>query len=103
MILSYSIRLYQLLKQYQKVGKREITILALKEYLHIEKEYQKYSHFKEKVLKVTYNEINKSADISFDFEEIKKGRRVNSIKFYISTNQKRMETLPKYILFVGNH
>ena len=37
------------------------------------------------------NEINKSADISFDFEEIKKGRRVNSIKFYISTNQKRME------------
>ncbi len=88
---SYSIRLYQLLKQYQKIGKREITVLALKEYLHIEKEYQKYSHFKEKVLKVTYNEINKSADISFDFEEIKKGRRVNSIKFYISTNQKQIE------------
>ncbi|MCX4361431.1 MAG: replication initiation protein [Mucispirillum schaedleri] len=88
---SYSIRIYQLLKQYQKIGMREIEVLMLKEYLQIENQYAKYSHFKEKVINVAYNEINKNTDISFTFEEIKKGRKVDKIKFYITANKKKSE------------
>lgn len=84
---SYSIRIYQFLKQYQRMGIREVSLLALKEYLRIEKEYAMYAHFKAKVLNVAYDEINKNADISFKFEEIKKGRKVDKIKFYISNKK----------------
>lgn len=84
----YSIRIYQLLKQYQKIGVREIEVLMLKEYLQIGNQYAKYSHFKEKVINIAYNEINKNTDISFTFEEIKKGRKVDKIKFYITANKK---------------
>lgn len=83
----YSIRMYQLLKQYQKIGVREIELLVLKRYLQIEKQYERYSHFKEKVINVAYDEINKNADISFTFEEIKKGRKVDRIRFYITSNK----------------
>lgn len=88
----YSIRIYQLLKQYQKIGVREIEVLMLKEYLQIGNQYAKYSHFKEKVINVAYNEINKNTDISFTFEEIKKGRKVDKIKFYITANKKENES-----------
>lgn len=84
---NYSIRIYQLLKQYMRIGARELTISTLKEYLQIEKQYERYSHLKEKVLNVAYDEINKNADISFKFEEIKKGRKVDKIKFYISNKK----------------
>jgi len=89
---SYSIRIYQLLKQYQKIGVREIEVLMLKEYLQIGNQYAKYSHFKEKVINIAYNEINKNTDISFTFEEIKKGRKVDKIKFYITANKKENES-----------
>lgn len=88
----YSIRIYQLLKQYQKIGVREIEVLMLKEYLQIGNQYAKYSHFKEKVINIAYNEINKNTDISFTFEEIKKGRKVDKIKFYITANKKENES-----------
>lgn len=93
----YSIRMYQLLKQYQKIGVREIELLVLKKYLQIEKQYERYSHFKEKVINVAYDEINKNADISFTFEEIKKGRKVDKIRFYITSNNKHIksESTPK--------
>ena len=92
----YSIRMYQLLKQYQKIGVREIELLVLKKYLQIEKQYERYSHFKEKVINVAYDEINKNADISFTFEEIKKGRKVDRIRFYITSNKHmELEDVPK--------
>lgn len=91
----YSIRIYQLLKQYQKIGVREIELLVLKEYLQIEKHYAKYSHFKEKVINVAYDEINKNSDISFTFEEIKKGRKVDRIRFYVTSKHAKLENVPE--------
>lgn len=70
---------------------REIEVLMLKEYLQIGEQYAKYSHFKEKVINIVHNEINKNTDISFTFEEIKKGRKVDKIKFYITANKKENE------------
>jgi plasmid replication initiation protein len=85
---TYSFRLYELLKQYEGIGSRLITIENLRVGLDIEKEqYPKYSNLKQKVINVAQNEINSKTDIAFDFEEIKTGRKVISIRFYIKTNK----------------
>lgn len=86
----YSIRMYQLLKQYDKIGKRDIFLDELKEYFQVKEEYKKYSNFKQKVLNVSQKEINNLSDILFKYEEIKKGRKVDKIRFYITSN-KHME------------
>jgi plasmid replication initiation protein len=82
---SYSIRIYELMKQYQNIGKRVLAIEALKTMLGIEAgEYQRYNHFKEKVILVAYREINEKTDINFDFKEIKLSRKVNELEFTIT-------------------
>jgi plasmid replication initiation protein len=48
----YSVRLFELLKQYQKIGKRRFELDELKSLLSIEpNEYALYGHFKERVIK----------------------------------------------------
>ncbi|MGV8027396.1 MAG: RepB family plasmid replication initiator protein [Anaerolineaceae bacterium] len=84
----YSIRIYELLKQYQSIGKRTITIELLKNMLRIgPKEYVLYGHFKDRVLNVAYKEINEKTDIAFEFREKKLGRKVNEIEFVIDKKE----------------
>lgn len=84
---AYSIRIYELLKQYETIGSRTIEIEKLREYLGISKElYPKYSNFKQKVLKTSQDELFQNADIQFNYEEIKKSRKVDKLKFLIQKN-----------------
>lgn len=88
---TYSFRFYELLKQYLKVGERTFIINDLKLKLDIgEKEYPKYANLKQKVIKVAVSEINKFTDLHIDFEEIKTGRKVTGVKFYIKYNEKNI-------------
>lgn len=80
----YSIRIYELLKQYQKIGKREILLSELKQMVGAN--YIKYSHFKSKVLEVAQKDLRENSDISFEYSEIKKSRKVELIKFKIFQN-----------------
>ena len=84
---NYSCRIYELLKQYEKIGSRTLSIEALRTMFCIEpQEYKLYGDFKRKVLLQAQKEINvEKTDISFDFTEIKTGRKVTSIKFYIKS------------------
>lgn len=92
----YSIRVYELLKQYERLKKRELTIQNLRDLLGIEKDkYKQYGHFKNKVLLVAQNEINKKTDIRFEFNEIKTSRKVTSIEFVISSNNKKIKSIGK--------
>lgn len=87
---SYSFRLYELLKQYEKLGNRLITIDDLRSVLDIDtSQYPKYANLKQKVINVAVTEINSKTDlyINPDFEEIKTGRKVTSIKFSIRQNK----------------
>ena len=85
----YSIRIYELLKQFEKVGNRIIDLNKLRELFQIESEkYKKYNDFKRFVLLQSQKELKEKTDISFDFEEIKTGRKVTScIRFYIYPNK----------------
>jgi len=80
---SYSIRIYELLKQYEKIGKREFETDKLKELLGITNEYKRFYDFERYVLKVAKVEINEKTDIWIDYEKIKEGRRIGKIKFII--------------------
>jgi len=79
----YSIRLYELLKQYEKFKKRTFNVDDLKEILQVHENYPLYGNFKQKVLNVAKEELAAKTDISFTFEEIKNGRKVEKIQFNI--------------------
>lgn len=78
----FSIRLYELLKQYETIGSREFLLTNLREIVGINPdEYPLYGNFKAKVLKVAQKELRAKTDLAFDFEEIKIGRSVGKIRF----------------------
>jgi plasmid replication initiation protein len=80
----YSIRLYELLKQYEPAGKRVIYIDDLRELISIPQGgYPLYADFKRRVLLQAEKEINQKTDITFTFKEIKESRRVIAIEFKI--------------------
>lgn len=79
----YSIRIYELLKQYEKIRKRKFEVNALKEFLGIGDKYRRFSNFESRILKIAKKEINKHTDIDIDYKKIKRGRRITHIKFSI--------------------
>lgn len=85
MTSSYSIRIYQLLKEYEKLSKRTFTVDELRDMLQVPISY-KYAQFKQKVLKIAELELVKHCDIYFEYDEIKQGRKVTEILFRIKKN-----------------
>ena len=83
----YSIRLYELLKQYEKVKERYIELDALRKILGIKpNEYKLYGNFKNKVLKKAEAELPEKTDLKFKYKEKKQGRKVVGIYFFIEPN-----------------
>ena len=83
----HAIRIYELLKQYEKIGERIISIDEIKNYCGIKKQLKQYCHFKKNVLLISQREINNKSDIQFTFEHMKESRKIVGIKFFISKNQ----------------
>ncbi|PGO44201.1 initiator RepB protein, partial [Bacillus thuringiensis] len=88
---TYAIRIYELLKQYEHIKERTISLENLRYYLDAIDVYPNYANFKQRVLKPSQKELNQKTDISFEFEEIKLGRKVQKIRFIIRS-QKRKDT-----------
>lgn len=87
----YSFRFYELMKQYETIGERTITIEEIKDLLMIDGEkYTKYSHLKAKVIQKSIEEINKYSDIKVNLEkEEKEGKKVVGLVFSINKNDYR--------------
>lgn len=85
----YSPRIYEILKcnEFKKQGYIEIEIEELRRLLRTEGMYHQYQDFKRKIILHTKKELKEKTDISFDFDEIKTGRKVTSLKFYIKSNK----------------
>lgn len=88
---SYAIKLYQLLAQYKTSGERTISITNLRYILGISnlKTYKLYGSIKQRILEISKREINKKTDLSISYLEIKKGRKVEAIKFKIEQRKKQ--------------
>ncbi|MCM3716588.1 replication initiation protein [Alkalihalobacillus oceani] len=80
---AYSIRIYELLKQYERIGERTFTLKRLREHIGAENIYPAYGNFKQRVLSRAQKELREKTDLSFEFEERKKGRSVQEIRFFI--------------------
>lgn len=81
---SYSINIYELLKQLENIGFRKIEISEFRELLSIPKSYQ-FVHIKELLEKVS-QDLEEHTDIKFNHTFIKTGRSFTHINFKILKN-----------------
>lgn len=80
-----SVRIYELLKQYESLEGRILDIEYMKRILEYDKEYPDFSNFHQWVIKPAVKEINKYTDIKITrYEKIKEGRKVTALHFFFS-------------------
>ncbi len=92
---AYSVRIYMLLKQYERIGEREFGLEEFREMLGIEKKkYAQFKDFRKWVLNQAKKEFDRRdengaalCDITFDLVTIREGRRISRLKFIIKRNQ----------------
>ena len=89
------LRMYEVLKQCEKIGYRIISIADLKGMLGIkESEYPQFKEFKRCVLEVCKKALAENTDISYAYEpHSKKGRKVHELKFTITKNKDYIDPL----------
>jgi plasmid replication initiation protein len=84
----YSVRLYELLKQYEKIGKRYFEIEELRLALGIEEgEYVLSKNFKNRVLEPAAKELPKKTDLKFSYKRRMRARRIVGYDFKISASK----------------
>ena len=90
---SYSLKLYEILKS--KVFKKGKTFEITLEELNglFLNPYAKYNDFKRNILEKCKVELKEKTDISFEYEEIKTGRKVTSIKLFINDNKAKNKAI----------
>lgn len=99
----YSVRMYELLKQYERFGARPVhgknsestPLHKLRWWLSLDgandakPKFKRYSNFKQKILLKAQDDLKKYTDIAFEFEEDKEfgdPREVSGLWFYIKKN-----------------
>ena len=90
------LRMYEILKQYERIGKREIAVSELRVLLGIEpKEYTVWNNFKVKVLDSCQEALAKHTDICYTYEkgESGVGGKWLSIIFHITKNKNYVDPL----------
>ena len=94
----YSIRMYEILKDWLELNNRYgnkaekiVSLAEFREILEIPRSY-KYGMLKQRILNKAKTELEKHTDILFDFEEIKSGRKVTHLKFLIRPNPAKLQT-----------
>jgi plasmid replication initiation protein len=86
----YSIRLYQILKQYEKIGKRTMQLDELKYILGFDEgQYSRWGNFKTRIIEVARKELKKHSDLFFEYEVEKKRRVVQAITFTIKKQRQK--------------
>ncbi len=95
---SYVIRLYEILKDwlemYSRYGSKAEKIISLDEFreiLEIPKGYM-FGDIKRQILNKAKKELIEYTDILFDYKELKTGRKVTHLHFYIRENPKNSQT-----------
>ena len=100
------IRIYEILKQYENVGVRKISLEELKKMIGISpNKYPRFNSFREWVLDRAQIALAEKTDICFDYKTIApKGRKVLGIEFHIYKNKRyihKKTTLEEFI--AGNN
>lgn len=97
----YAIRIYEILKKYEKIGFRKLFIDELRKILAIKDfQYKRFNDFSKGVLEIAKKEINAKTDLEIDYKLIKNGRKFEVIEFSIhskdSTENLPLHDIPRY-------
>ncbi len=91
------LRMFEILKQYEKIGYRVLKVDDLKELLGLTKEeYARFGNFKDRVLDPCQRALKENTDICFEYEphgKRGKGGKVISLKFTIKKNNNYTDEL----------
>ena len=87
----YAIRFYEFCKEFERFKTFEFDVEELKEKFGLTDRYKNYFDFKLKVLHQARAELIENSELYFDFEEIKSGKRVVRLKFFIIKNKKVLQ------------
>ncbi|SKB74142.1 Initiator Replication protein [Acetoanaerobium noterae] len=96
----YSIRFYEILKKDEKISTSIFELSKLKDMIGCDN-YPDYKDFNRYVLKKVIEEINEYTDLQVEYETIRKGRKIDSIKFLIK-NKKKMKYKKEDLDFLKN-
>lgn len=96
------VRMYEILKQYEKIGRRELTVQELRELLGIaNNEYMYWQNFKVRVIDSCQQALKETTDICYTYErgKVGKGGKWLTIIFYIRKNEDYIDqmTLDEFI------
>lgn len=95
---TYSIRFYELLCRFRRIGKRQFEVEELKRKVGCS--YPSYGHFKKKALLKAQEHLLSATDLCFEFEEVKTGRKVTSIIFFIYPNDPKSKDVQQVLPFL---
>lgn len=90
------VRMYEILKQYEKLGKREVPIKELRDLLGIgPKEYPRWERFRVRVIDSCQQSLKENTDICFTYERGKTGSggKWLTIIFHIHKNSEYVDQL----------
>lgn len=83
-----TIRIYELLKQYEGIGERVIGLKELRAFLSIaDSQYSEWYEFSRWVLSPAQKAISEKTDITFQIQTIRKSHKVDAVKFVIEKNK----------------
>ena len=95
MTSTYAIRLYELLIQWKKIGRREVELQAFKTMLGVGDEYAVLKNFKMRVLDTAVSQVNAFSDLDVRYENVKAGRKVIGFIFFFDPKPEKLEPKPK--------
>ena len=90
------VRMYEILKQYESLGQRELTIKELRDLLGIAaNEYDRWERFRVRVLDSCQQALKETTDICYTYERgrVGKGGKWLTIVFYIRKNEDYVDQL----------
>ena len=88
---TYAIRLYELLAQYQSIGKREISVVDLRWMFELQNKYPVWADLKRWVIDQAVKEINEFSPLSVTYETKKTGRKITSINLRFKQKPKQAQ------------
>ena len=86
----HSFRVYELLKQYQKLGKRTLSLDEFRDLLGISDKptYQNWGNLKKKILEPVRDDICDNTDLKYEYRATRKGRFIVGLVFHISRSSR---------------
>lgn len=88
----YSQRLYELLRLWSRTDEviiKDFKLDQLRFILGVENKYPNYKNFKQRVISQAIKEINELGNMEVDIDEVKKGRKVEAIRFTILDKERK--------------